>query len=285
MRWSSICPATGTENWMPLFVVLREGASLDDDLVARIRRRVREDCSPRHVPNEVRAIPAVPRTLSGKVLEVPVKRILSGTPVGRGRLPGVPGQPGGAGLLRGARRGDGGSGGRASAATARRGRGVTSLCQCGRGAGRPGDHGPVDVFGIRHAKIVHLAERQYGHVARRQLQALGIPPRTITAWATRGWLIRVHAGVYAVGHRRKEAIAVAAAAWLACGDGAVPSHGTAAALWGLRRRWPARPEVSSSPGRRVRLAGIRHHRTKTLDIAGHPPASGSEGDQPRPHPD
>ena len=52
---------------------------LDDDLVA-IRTRIREDCSPRHVPDEVRAVPAVPRTLSGKVLEVPVKRILSGEP-------------------------------------------------------------------------------------------------------------------------------------------------------------------------------------------------------------
>ncbi|MGH2868995.1 MAG: acetoacetate--CoA ligase [Solirubrobacteraceae bacterium] len=72
-------PRAGTDGWMPLFVVLREGAELDDELVAQIRRRVREDCSPRHVPNEIRAIPAVPRTLSGKVLEVPVKRILSGT--------------------------------------------------------------------------------------------------------------------------------------------------------------------------------------------------------------
>src|SRR3954447_23362817 len=68
------------DDWMPLFVVLREGAELDDDLVARIRRRVREDCSPRHVPSEIRAIGEVPRTLSGKVLEVPVKRILRGTP-------------------------------------------------------------------------------------------------------------------------------------------------------------------------------------------------------------
>jgi len=66
------------QGWMPLFVVLREGASLDDDLVAAIRRRIREDCSPRHVPDEVIAIPEVPRTLSGKVLEVPVKRILMG---------------------------------------------------------------------------------------------------------------------------------------------------------------------------------------------------------------
>ena len=64
---------------MPLFVVLREGAELDDDLVARIRARVREDCSPRHVPDEVIQVQEVPRTLSGKVLELPVKRILQGT--------------------------------------------------------------------------------------------------------------------------------------------------------------------------------------------------------------
>ncbi|MBV9915104.1 MAG: acetoacetate--CoA ligase [Solirubrobacterales bacterium] len=66
------------QGWMPLFVVLREATSLDDELVAQIRRRVREDCSPRHVPDEVRQIAEVPRTLSGKVLEVPVKRILGG---------------------------------------------------------------------------------------------------------------------------------------------------------------------------------------------------------------
>ena len=71
-------PQDGEENWMPLFVVLREGAELDDDLVAAVRKRIREDCSPRHVPSEVRAIAEVPRTLSGKVLEVPVKRILMG---------------------------------------------------------------------------------------------------------------------------------------------------------------------------------------------------------------
>jgi acetoacetyl-CoA synthetase len=73
-------PRPGTEGWMPLFVVLGDGAELDDDLRDRIRRRIREDCSPRHVPNEVYAVDEVPRTLSGKVLEVPVKRILMGTP-------------------------------------------------------------------------------------------------------------------------------------------------------------------------------------------------------------
>ncbi len=74
-------PREDTDGWMPLFVVLAEDAQLTDELVQTIRRRVREDCSPRHVPNEVRQIEAVPRTLSGKVLEVPVKRILTGTPV------------------------------------------------------------------------------------------------------------------------------------------------------------------------------------------------------------
>jgi acetoacetyl-CoA synthetase len=71
-------PREGTDGWMPMFVVLREGEELTDELVAQIRRRIREDCSPRHVPDEIRQIVAVPRTLSGKVLEVPVKRILMG---------------------------------------------------------------------------------------------------------------------------------------------------------------------------------------------------------------
>jgi acetoacetyl-CoA synthetase len=76
-------PRPGTEGWMPLFVVLREGAELDDELRAEIGRRVRKQCSPRHVPDEVFQIEEVPRTLSGKVLEVPVKRILTGTPAER----------------------------------------------------------------------------------------------------------------------------------------------------------------------------------------------------------
>jgi acetoacetyl-CoA synthetase len=76
-------PRTGTDGWMSLFVVLREDVVLDDDLRAAIKRRLREDCSPRHVPDEIVQIDEVPRTLSGKVLEVPVKRILTGTPVER----------------------------------------------------------------------------------------------------------------------------------------------------------------------------------------------------------
>jgi acetoacetyl-CoA synthetase len=49
--------------------------------VGRIKQRIREDCSPRHVPNEIHRIDEVPRTLSGKALEVPVKRILMGDSV------------------------------------------------------------------------------------------------------------------------------------------------------------------------------------------------------------
>jgi acetoacetyl-CoA synthetase len=76
-------PKPGTEGWMPLFVVLREDAELDDGLKREIAKRIREQCSPRHVPDEVFQIAEVPRTLSGKVLEVPVKRILTGIPAER----------------------------------------------------------------------------------------------------------------------------------------------------------------------------------------------------------
>ncbi|HTR74817.1 MAG TPA: acetoacetate--CoA ligase [Solirubrobacterales bacterium] len=67
------------ESWMPLFVVLREDVDLDPELIKTIARRIREQCSPRHVPDDVFAVAEVPRTLSGKVLEVPIKRILMGT--------------------------------------------------------------------------------------------------------------------------------------------------------------------------------------------------------------
>ena len=76
-------PRPGTEGWMPLFVVLADGVALDAELEHEIKRRIREACSPRHVPNAVFQIREVPRTLSGKALEVPVKRILTGTPPDR----------------------------------------------------------------------------------------------------------------------------------------------------------------------------------------------------------
>ena len=64
-----------------LFVVLADGRELDDELTGRIRRELRTALSPRHIPDEIYQVRAVPRTLSAKKLEVPVKRILTGTPV------------------------------------------------------------------------------------------------------------------------------------------------------------------------------------------------------------
>jgi acetoacetyl-CoA synthetase len=71
----------GGEGRLLLFVVLRPGVELDEGLERRIRDTVRAELSPRHAPDEVHAIAEVPRTLSGKKLEVPIKRVLTGTPL------------------------------------------------------------------------------------------------------------------------------------------------------------------------------------------------------------
>jgi acetoacetyl-CoA synthetase len=65
---------------MPLFVVLKDGLELDALLKKKISTKIRNTLSPRHVPDEIYAIPEVPRTLNAKKLEVPVKKILSGIP-------------------------------------------------------------------------------------------------------------------------------------------------------------------------------------------------------------
>ncbi len=75
--------ALGRASFMPLFVVLREGARLDEALKGRIRARIRADISPRHAPDEIYAVAEVPRTLSGKKMEVPVRKILLGQPPAR----------------------------------------------------------------------------------------------------------------------------------------------------------------------------------------------------------
>ncbi len=66
--------------WMPLFVVLESGRQLDDPLRQKINDAIRLGISPRHVPDEIIAVPGIPHTLTGKKLEVPVKRLLQGTP-------------------------------------------------------------------------------------------------------------------------------------------------------------------------------------------------------------
>ncbi len=106
-------------------------------------------------------------------------------------------------------------------------------------------------------RIAALAAKQFGHVTRAQLMALGVTLNEISKWLAKGWLVQEFRGVYAVGHRRREPIARAAAAVLACGDQAVLSYFSAAALWGFVKRWPQIPEVTV-PARR-RPSGIRVH--------------------------
>ncbi|MEU3821833.1 acetoacetate--CoA ligase [Streptomyces sp. NPDC030392] len=74
--------------WMPLFVHLAEGATLDEALVDRLKRTIRTELSPRHVPDEIIEVPGVPHTLTGKRIEVPVKRLLQGTPLDKAVNPG-----------------------------------------------------------------------------------------------------------------------------------------------------------------------------------------------------
>ncbi len=71
----------GTQGRLILYLVLAPGVPLDESLTSKIKSALRSGLSPRHVPDEIHQIPAVPRTLSGKKLEVPVRRILTGTPV------------------------------------------------------------------------------------------------------------------------------------------------------------------------------------------------------------
>ncbi|GAA2992563.1 acetoacetate--CoA ligase [Streptosporangium longisporum] len=70
----------GQEGRLLLYVTMTEGAALSDGLVLRLRRELKEALSPRHVPNEIVEVPGIPRTLSGKKLEVPVRKILLGVP-------------------------------------------------------------------------------------------------------------------------------------------------------------------------------------------------------------
>jgi very-short-patch-repair endonuclease/predicted transcriptional regulator of viral defense system len=114
--------------------------------------------------------------------------------------------------------------------------------------------------------ISALATRQHGVVSRAQLRALGLSDGAIAHRSSVGRLHRVHHGVYAVGH----AVLVARGRWmagvLACAPGAVLSHASAAALWGLRASAATNVDVTvpGSGGRR-RRPGLRVHRARSLD--------------------
>jgi very-short-patch-repair endonuclease len=118
------------------------------------------------------------------------------------------------------------------------------------------EHEPLDRL------IAERAARRHGYVTRQQLLDLGVGASAIKRRLRAGRLIRVHAGVYAVGHVPTTPVARAAAAVLACGESAVLSHGSAAALWGFQKRWPEPIEVTTPTHHR--RPGIRVHRCGTL---------------------
>jgi acetoacetyl-CoA synthetase len=64
-----------------LFVVMRDGVALDDEMKARIRKVIRENTTPRHVPAKIIAVPEIPRTISGKIVELAVRNVVLGNPV------------------------------------------------------------------------------------------------------------------------------------------------------------------------------------------------------------
>jgi Transcriptional regulator, AbiEi antitoxin len=110
--------------------------------------------------------------------------------------------------------------------------------------------------------VLALAKSQHGHVARRQLLALGLSRGTIDGRIEAGEYLRVHHGVYGIAPLRDDPVSRAAAAVLACGEGAVLSHGSAATLWGFSRYWTFPLEVIAK-GERER-PGITTHRCRTL---------------------
>jgi very-short-patch-repair endonuclease len=120
------------------------------------------------------------------------------------------------------------------------------------------DRTPVD------RAIAELAGRQWGVVSLGQLQALGLGTRAVQQRAAAGRLVRVHRGVYAVGHGVLGSEGRYLAAVLACGPGAVLSHRSAAAHWGLLGTDQTRVDVTA-PISRAGRPGIRLHRARSLD--------------------
>src|SRR4051794_23308870 len=136
--------------------------------------------------------------------------------------------------------------------------GVTGFStQYGTQSGRP----PAD------AVLARLAARQHGVVGLRQLRHHGFTASGVRSRVARGRLHRVHRGVYAVGHPLLSTEGRWMAAVLACGPGALLSHGSAASLWGLRRSARARIDVISTGQRGAKRAAIDAHSGATLHPA------------------
>jgi very-short-patch-repair endonuclease len=111
-------------------------------------------------------------------------------------------------------------------------------------------------------RIEEIARWQGGHISTRQLHELGLSRRAIVGRAERSTLIRVHHGVYAVGHVPTNPIDTAHGALLAAGDRTALAGLTALALWRAERTWPEPFELISRCD--IRLATLRTHQSKTL---------------------
>jgi very-short-patch-repair endonuclease len=130
----------------------------------------------------------------------------------------------------------------------------------------------------RDAAVALIAARQHGVVSSRQLRACGIDASAVKRRVSAGRLRRIHRGIYAVGHPNIGNEGRWMAAVLACGEGAVLSHRSAAALWGMFGR-ARRPSEAGGPGDgavdvtvpggagRAGRPGIRLHRSHTLSPA------------------
>jgi very-short-patch-repair endonuclease len=117
-----------------------------------------------------------------------------------------------------------------------------------------------------HQAVAELAARQHGVVSFRQLRELGFSKGKIQRSHEAFRLVRIHRGVYAVGHDRISDHGRCMAAVLACRPGTVLSHWSAAWLWGLQPRCPAEVEVTTA-GTSHRRRGIRVYRAESLGSA------------------
>jgi very-short-patch-repair endonuclease len=127
----------------------------------------------------------------------------------------------------------------------------------------------MDEQGSEDRLIRAIAEAQHGLVTRAQLRGLGLGRGSIDGRIRAGRLVAVHRGVYAVGHRPRTRHSTWMAAVLACGDSAVLSHRSAAALWGIRRWAPARAEVTTPAQRRRPGIAVHVRRTTPEERAVH----------------
>ena len=118
--------------------------------------------------------------------------------------------------------------------------------------------------------MARLAARQHGVVGRQQLLKLGVGEMTTKRWLRAGRLHRLHREAFAVGHSRVNQQGRWLAAVLACGEGALLSHRSAAALWGLTRRRGSAVDVTGLGGRQFRPGrlGICLHRGQVREVDG-----------------